>query len=322
MSRLTALTLAFVLTCLGTAVTEAADTRLPADGDFAGSVDIGGRSLYLECRGSGSPTVILESGYRTAAVNWTEDLVQPDAPRTMVLPGVAEETRVCAYERPGVAAELADGFHPSQSDPVPMPRNPADVVADLHALLAAVGETGPYVLAGHSLGGIFVRLYAATYPDEVAGLVLVDALSPGLERYLGPEHWDIYARFNLAPPPELAEYPDIETLDFTATCQRLRAAEDATPLPPLPLFVLSKGQSFGVPADMLGFDPDELDAAWARAQDELGLLTPDARHVVATESGHYIQLQQPELVIDAIHQVVEAVRNPSTWAAEPAAPTG
>ena len=74
---------------------------IAAESDFAGLVDIGGRSLYLECRGSGSPTVILEAGFRTRADVWTEDLFQPDAPRTMVFPGVAAFTRVCAYDRPG-----------------------------------------------------------------------------------------------------------------------------------------------------------------------------------------------------------------------------
>src|SRR5688572_29407841 len=72
--------------------------------DVAGLVDIGGRSLYLDCRGVGSPTVVLEAGYRSPAKVWTDDLLQPDSPREMVLPGIASLTRVCAYERPGVAA--------------------------------------------------------------------------------------------------------------------------------------------------------------------------------------------------------------------------
>ena len=89
-----------------------------------------------------------------------------------VLPGVAAFTRVCAYDRPGTAL---DADHRSRSDPVPMPRTAADAVADLHALIDGAGIPGPYVLVGHSLGGIIVRLYAATYPNEIAGVVLVDA---------------------------------------------------------------------------------------------------------------------------------------------------
>jgi pimeloyl-ACP methyl ester carboxylesterase len=285
-----------------------------ASGNFVGLVEIGGgRRIWLECNGSGSPTVILESGYRTAAMTWTEDLEQPSAPRTMVLPSVARKTRVCTYERPGAAAELPDGFHPSRSDPVPMPRSAGSVVADLHALLDAAGEPGPYVLVGHSLGGLFVRLYTATYPDDVAGMVLVDALSPPLETFLGPKDWETYVRFNLAHPAGLPEYPALETLDFGAATRSLNEAVAASPLRPMPLFVLSKGKPFGVTAEMIGFDPAVLETAWAKAQNGLTTLLPGARHAVATKSSHYIQIQQPDLVINAIDEVVDAVRDPDLW---------
>ena len=161
-----------------------------ASGDFAGLVDIGGRSLYLECRGQGSPPVILVAGYRDRGDPWSTDLLQPDSGRTMVRPGVAAFTRVCAYDRPGT---VLDENTFSRSDPVPQPRTIAAVVADLHALLAAAGEPGPYVLVGHSLGGLMVRLYAATYPNEVAGLVLVDPSVEGQE-----------ARFRAVLTPEQA----------------------------------------------------------------------------------------------------------------------
>jgi pimeloyl-ACP methyl ester carboxylesterase len=285
-----------------------------ADGDFAGLVDVGnGRRLYLECRGRRSPTVILEAGYRSPASVWSEDLFQTGVPRTMVLEGVATFTRVCMYERPGVAALLDDGLHPSLSDPIPQPRTAESVVTDLHALLRAAGVPGPYVLAGHSLGGLFVRLYAATYPAEVIGLVLVDAWYEALEQQLSPIEWNAYVRLNSEVPPELAGYRDYETLDFAAASGAMRRAATAQPLPPLPLAVLSKSLPFGITADALGFDPDALDQAWAAAQAGLAALRPDARHVVATESAHYIQLQQPELVIEAIRQVVEAVRDPASW---------
>src|SRR5262245_46851233 len=83
-----------------------AASPIPASGDFAGLVDIGGRKLYLECHGAGSPTVILETGYRGSARVWSDDLLHPEAPRTMVLPGVAQFTRVCAYDRPGTVATV------------------------------------------------------------------------------------------------------------------------------------------------------------------------------------------------------------------------
>ena len=99
----------------------------------------------------------------------------------MVLPGVAEFTRVCAYDRPGTYASIGEDDFVSRSDPIAQPRTAPEVVADLHALLQAAEIPGPYVLAAHSLGGLFARLYASTYPDEVVGLVLVDAYSERLE---------------------------------------------------------------------------------------------------------------------------------------------
>ena len=134
-----------------------------------------------------SPTVILEAGFRTRADVWSDDLVQPEAPRTMVFPGVAAFTRVCAYDRPGTATVRDDGLHPSRSDPVTMPRTARASVGDLHALLIAAQIPAPYVLVGHSYGGMLLRLYASTYPDEVAGMVLVDAFSEGLEDQMSPE---------------------------------------------------------------------------------------------------------------------------------------
>jgi pimeloyl-ACP methyl ester carboxylesterase len=126
---------------------------------FAGRVDIGGRDLFLHCTGEGSPTVILEAGFGDTSDIW--DKVQP---------GVARTTRVCSYDRAGMG----------QSDPPPTDvRTFGEVVADLHALLTAAGVPAPYVLVGNSIGGLFVRLYAGTYPEETAGLVLVDGVPPG-----------------------------------------------------------------------------------------------------------------------------------------------
>jgi pimeloyl-ACP methyl ester carboxylesterase len=287
--------------------------RPAAQGGVAGLVDIGGRQPYLECQGTGSPTVILEAGYRSPATVWSDDLLQPERPRTMVLEGVAAATRVCLYERPGTAAVLDEGLHPSRSDPVPQPRSAEDVVADLHALLQTAGVPGPYVLVGHSLGGLFVRLYAASYPAEVAGLVLVDAWYEGLQERLTPGEWAAYVRVTSEVPPELATYRDLETLDFAAASAAIRQAAAAQPLPAVPLAVLAKGQPFGLSEDQLGFPPEALELAWRAAQERLATLVPRARYTVAAESGHYIQLQQPALVIEAVRQVVVGVRDRDTW---------
>jgi pimeloyl-ACP methyl ester carboxylesterase len=294
-----------------------------ASGDFAGLVDIGGgREMYLTCRGEGRPTVVLEAGAGNDANIWDTVGLAPDSVQTAVLPGVAAFTRVCAYDRPGT---LLDLDHRSRSDPVPQPRTAADAVDDLHALLSAAGVPGPYVLVGHSLGGIIIRLYAATYPDEVVGLVLVDASheeqTVRFQTALTPEQWAAFERLQQQALPDLADEPNLERIDFDASFAQLRTAAGAKPLPSLPLVVLSRGVpvSAELPPEVRSALPpdfpfDTFDTVWQELQAELAALVPDARHVAATESGHYIQVQQPELVITAIQQVVDAVRDPSSWA--------
>jgi pimeloyl-ACP methyl ester carboxylesterase len=305
-------------------ITAATSSPSAASGDFSGLVDIGdGRRLYLECAGEGSPTVVLEAGFRTRADLWSEDLIQPEAPRTMVFPGVAAVTRVCAYDRPGTTTVLEGALLPSRSDPVAMPRTAAESVHDLHAVLEAANVPGPYVLVGHSYGGMLMRLYASTYPDEVVGMVLVDAFSEGLEAQMTAEQWAAYAEIFQPVPEALAGYPDLEFTDLDVSVSQVRDATDALPLPPypqspgvpFPLVVLSRGQSMAMPADLPGgLTGAGLERAWTVEQERLATLLPGARHVIAMESEHYIQLQQPELVIDAVRQVVEAVRDPNSWA--------
>ena len=284
----------------------------PAPDNFAGLIDIGaGRKMYLECSGSGSPTVILESGYRNDADIWSAELEPGMSP---VFSQVAKFTRVCAYDRPGT---FLDADHLGRSTPVPMPRKARDLVSDLHALLQTAQIAGPYVFAAHSFGGIFARLYASTYPSEVVGMVLVDALSEKMRTGLTPEQWKLYVNFGFTKPtPGLEKYKDIETLDVNTSLDQIEKAANAEPLRPMPLFVLTQGQPFDLspwqplPADF----PGALNKAWHTTQDALATLTPNAKHRIATKSSHYIQAQEPQLVIDAIKQVVEAVRNPATWA--------
>jgi pimeloyl-ACP methyl ester carboxylesterase len=290
---------------------------VPASGDFSGLVDIGGRSLYLECHGTGSPTVILVAGYRASGRYWSDDLLHPDAPRTMVLPGVAETTRVCAYDRPGTYASIGEDDVVSRSDAIAQPRTAPEVVAELHALLQAAQIPGPYVLAAHSLGGLFARLYASTYPDEVVGLVLVDAYSELLESVMSPEQWQALVRLNqglgtdkIIPIPG---YGDVETLLWGADNAVVRAAVAASPLQPMPLAVLVHGKPFPQAADAPGFAPGELEGFIRAADEAEAALVPGARFFVATESGHDIHQDQPELVTEAIRQVVAGVRNPDTW---------
>jgi pimeloyl-ACP methyl ester carboxylesterase len=297
--------------------TRAVASPIPASGDFAGLVDIGGRSIYLECQGTGGPTIILIGGYRSSSMYWTDDLLQPESPRTMVLPGVAKATRVCAYDRPGTTASIGDEDFISRSDPIAQPRTSDEVVEELHALLQSAGIPGPYVLAGHSMGGFFARHYAATYPDEVVGLVLVDAYSEMLEDVMPPDRWQALVQLNQGlgtdTVVQIPGYGELETLPWGADNAVVRAAVAAHPLPPMPLAVLAHGKPFAVSEDSQGFSAAELESYIQAANESKSMLVPDTRYWVASESGHDIHQDQPELVIEAIQQVLEGVRSPDTW---------
>jgi pimeloyl-ACP methyl ester carboxylesterase len=251
-----------------------------------GLFDIGGRRLYLNCQGMDGPTVVFESGVGNDGSGWFA-----------VESAVAGFTRVCSYDR----ANTVGGA----SDPAPTPRTGEDVVADLHALLAVAGVPGPYVLVGHSLGGLFARQYAGSHLDDVAGLVLVDSAH---------EEQDI--RYAALLPADLQEVLQqllegeaaLEGIDQPATYAQLRAVRAAAPLRPMPLVVLAAG----VPADASLFPPGwpvaALQALDQELQADLAGLLPGGRLVIAEQSGHYIHQGEPDLVVAAIRDVVEAVR--------------
>jgi pimeloyl-ACP methyl ester carboxylesterase len=282
-----------------------------ASGNFAGLVDIsGGRKIYLECRGTGAPTVVLVGGLRASANDWSA--AERSAPA--VFPEVARFTRVCAYDRPGTPV----GERPSRSDPVAQPTTARDAVTDLHGLLRGAGETGPYVLVGHSYGGLIVRLYASTYPDEVSGLVLVDALAEGLRDAETPAQWAIQRKLiegNVGD--SLVQYPALERIDVDTSFDQLGTAP---PLRPLPVVVLSADRPWGpqipgmIAAGKLAADvPLDFgyvtDAAQKETQLRLARLAPNAKHIINTNSGHEIHKEQPQLVINAIREVVDAARS-------------
>jgi pimeloyl-ACP methyl ester carboxylesterase len=284
-----------------------ASAATAARGDFARRVAIrGGRKLYLECRGRGRPTVLLEAGTGDLAEVWS---LAPLGPGRAVFPAVSRFTRVCAYERPGTY-RLPDEL--SRSDPVAMPRSARDIVRDLRALLRASRVPGPYVLAGHSFGGMVARLYATTRPRRIAGLVSIDAqnedFAAAYKRLLTPAQYTA-AVVDPGPPPGLENYSAVERLSLEVSAAQMSQAQADTPLHRMPLVVLSHSRDLPNP---FGFPPDwpveALDRAFQASQDALAELVPTARHVIATKSGHYIQLDQPRLVTRAIRRVVRKVR--------------
>jgi pimeloyl-ACP methyl ester carboxylesterase len=183
--------------------------------DFAGLVDVGGgRKMYMECQGKGRPTVVFVSGATDRAETWSETL---DPSKQAVLLAIAETNRVCAYDRPGTVLATGEGiedFLPSRSTPVPQPTTLQDGIDDLHALLRASGERGPYVVVGHSMGGAIARLYASEHPQDVSGLVLIDYTPYEARKALTDEEWG-YWKLLLGTPSEeaLALYPDLEWFD-------------------------------------------------------------------------------------------------------------
>jgi ORF 12 gene product N-terminal/alpha/beta hydrolase fold len=187
-------------------------------GRFSGWFDIGGRRLFLRCTGHRNPTVVFEGGLTT---DWYDLQNQ-----------LSGFTRVCSYDRPGGPA--------SRSDPAPIPRTARDFVADLHALLRTADVPGPYVLAGHSNSGLFSQLYASTHPNQVAGLVLIDAVHRAyhkrqlalLKPLLPPEVWEALRREAMTPPHRLV---DPQGVDIWTSERQTRLALRRSPLRPMPL---------------------------------------------------------------------------------------
>ena len=306
-----AVALVALVACAPTAGDPATPTPSPtveARADIEGLVDIGGdRELFATCRGEGSPSVVLVSGTGGAADEWMVTLSpdDPSAPPAVsaasVFDQLSQVTRVCAYDRPGTT-DAAGAVSPSTL--VPQPTSAFDGVADLEALLDAMGETGPYVVVGASWGGLIAQLFARTHTDEVSGVVLVDSASMFLHEYFTPEQWASWmAVIAAAETGHGAERPDYEAA---------RERWPTEPPPLVPTVVLSSDREW----DLSVTPGISTWPAWLLAQDALAE-SLGAHHIGDTGSGHGIHVEQPQLVVDAIESVVDEVR-----AQQRAAPTG
>jgi pimeloyl-ACP methyl ester carboxylesterase len=271
-------------------------------------VEVEGRRLHLLCLGQGSPTVVLDAGMSDAFAVWAR-----------VQPALAQTTRVCSYDRAGI------GY----SDPGPLPRTSLTIARELHALLGIAGESAPYVLVGHSFGGVNVRIFAAEHPGEVAGLVLVDASHEDQEQRFPPEvmrqtdaalrrlrQLAASAARGEATPPIVSYMPRLvasrpawyatlveETQAWRASAADLRARDRSLRVP---LVVVSAGRP--APLGRSRETRRETRRLWDEMQEDLARLSPLGTRVIARRSGHYVQRQEPRVVIDAIRQVVEAAR--------------
>jgi len=280
-------------------IAEAADAKAnPAPGQL---VDVGGYRLHINCTGTGSPTVVIESGWGDMSASW--GWVQPE---------VAKTTRVCTYDRAGMG----------WSEASPQPRTAREFATELHTLLAEANEPGPYVLVGHSLGGYTMRVYAHDYPEEVAGLVLIDPQNLSTSGVATPQPAPkpggtslpaLIARIGLVrllsgvnqdlPLQDQQAYKAISVTPRwiqTALDEARGMAEGGaqaravTTLGSLPLIVLSRGK--------------DLYADSSVSQARYLQLSSNSQQLFAEESGHSIELEQPEAAIAAILKMVELVR--------------
>ena len=325
---LVALSLPF-LVAIGGAAYQVLCTRLdtarhPAPGQM---IDVGGHRLHLFCQGQGSPTVIMDAGLGDSWLTWSK--TQPE---------IAKRTRACSYDRAGF------GY----SEPGPYPRDSKQIVAELHALLGAAMIPPPYLLVGHSFGGYNTRLYASTFPGEVAGLVLVDAshedqtrLFPqsfdalntgwmrglrwqvrraalGLERVRGVPAYD--------PPSVPEEFVDLaEAVAYRTDWYRtilaefetfatLSADEVRTARRPVdfPLVVVTGSSTMAKDLIAIGLSPADADSAarvWQYLQRDETTLSTRGRQIIADRSSHYVNMDQPELVIAAVDTVLDEIRS-------------
>lgn len=270
-------------------------------------VDIGGYRLHIHCTGTGSPTVVIDAGWGNWSLLWTE--VQGE---------VAKTTRVCSYDRAGM------GY----SEAGPLPRDAEHMAVELHTLLDQAGIVGPYVLVGHSLGGLPVRLFAHDYPTEVSGVVLIDSMSPQQRTEhaaVAPEDASeasggllptVLARIGLVrllggPLGLFEDLPAAIEAQFVAFSviprgvqawadegasmpASLAQAEAIKTLGDLPLTVLTAGLN------------DHKD--WPAMQAEMLQLSSNSRQIVVENSGHGIQIDQPQAAVAAIVDMVSQVR--------------
>src|SRR5918912_1229062 len=247
---------------------------------------IAGYHTYINCQGTGRPTVVLEAGLGDASEVWGS-----------VIPALVKSTHGCFYDRASMGG----------SDARPGPRTSATIARELHALLRHEGLAGPYILAGHSIAGYHMRVFARLYPSEVVGMVMVDPSHPDQSarrlEVLGPrrpnEGSDVAAYrqvlTSLANPLTNAEH-----FDIPGSATQVRAAGT---LGTIPLVVLTAGREMDPAALRV-----PLEAAWRGMQEEMAGLSTDSVHVLMPKSGHYIQVEAPKAVIAAIQEVVTAVR--------------
>jgi pimeloyl-ACP methyl ester carboxylesterase len=262
-------------------------------------VDIGTHRLHIHCEGKGSPTVVIDTGLGDQAENWRS-----------LQDRLAQHALVCAYDRAGYG----------QSEPGPLPRSSDRIADELHALLRAAELPGPYVLVGHSLGGLNMQVFASKYPNRVAGLVLLDPppLSfilrqtyPGLQAMADSmtAEWEAAAArlAQVDDPDQQAQAAFLATIASEHAEMFGQSAKPAAAIETfddLPFVVIASGR----PNPMFGEVAEEYQKYWADQCQALAKKSSLGRYVFAEESSHFLYVDEPDLVYEAILFVVGTVR--------------
>jgi pimeloyl-ACP methyl ester carboxylesterase len=308
---LTPVMVVLALTAIGGATANVSELRISHDYAAGPGTTylVNGHRLHLDCRGSGSPTVVLFSGLGEFSQSWSGITEQ-----------VSRTTRVCAYDRAG------QGW----SDDVSSPQDGIVAARDLHALLAVAGEHGPYVLTGHSIGGNYALTYAAQFPSQVAGMVLLDSSSPEQMTEIANYSFQYkLMRRGLALLPSLnrvglgrflsvgAGMPgnaDAEVQAITSTARFARNGRDEVSILPR-LFEESQALTTleAKPLDVVTASENLGTGGWSGAQDRLAALSDNHRHIVVQSSHEGLLMELPGATASAkaIDDVVRAVRTGS-----------
>ena len=292
---------------------------------------VGGHRLHYRCEGSGRPAVVLEAGIAASSLTWSR-----------VQPLIARFARVCSYDRAGLA----------WSEPASTPRSMPALVSELRALLECTGEPPPYVLVGHSFGGLIIRAFARAHPSEVAGLVFVDPLHP--EEWCDPSPQQremlrggiflsrlgaILARLGIVrasltllsggSPAAPQRFSRLLGRRATALLERMVAEVQKLPADVLPAVqahwshpkafrgmwehlasmpgcsaMLAYGEDTFGHIPVVVFSAGARDPRWRDADRRLASASSNGRHIISPQSGHWVHLDEPELVVEAIHDVI------------------
>jgi len=235
-------------------------------------VAAGGHSLNLLVGGEGSPTIVLEAGFGAGLASWST-----------VQSNLAKFARTVSYDRAGIG----------QSEAGPKPRAAKQIAEELHLALQNAGLGPPYVLVGHSFGGIYVRVFADMYPKEVAGMVLIDPSQEAFDDWTRT-HKEAQRAGRDEEMAKASQGVRDESAQVSASYEQARAAKVPKGIPVI-LLTAMKDETM----------PESVRKVWAEKHEEWIAKVPGGKHVIVEKSGHFIQAEQPQLVIDAIKQVAD-----------------